>query len=68
MTAPVSTPMPPPPTLDRAWIAAHIPHDGVLYVPVSSIEDSLTVPTCRERWVARNSTRTMRCLRTGPDR
>ncbi|WP_175730472.1 hotdog family protein [Burkholderia ambifaria] len=34
MTAPVSTPMPPPPTttLDRAWIAAHIPHDGAMCV------------------------------------
>ncbi|MFP3503030.1 hotdog family protein [Burkholderia sp. SIMBA_062] len=33
MTAPVSTPMPmPPATLDRAWIAAHIPHDGAMCV------------------------------------
>ncbi|HHY6931539.1 TPA: hotdog family protein [Burkholderia ambifaria] len=33
MTAPVSTPtQPPPPTLDRAWIAAHIPHDGAMCV------------------------------------
>ncbi|NIF45791.1 hotdog family protein [Burkholderia sp. Tr-862] len=33
MTAPVSTPMPPPTTtLDRAWIAAHIPHDGAMCV------------------------------------
>jgi len=24
--------MPPPPTLDRAWIAAHIPHDGAMCV------------------------------------
>ncbi|EDT37350.1 hotdog family protein [Burkholderia ambifaria] len=31
MTATVSTPMPPP-TLDRAWIAAHIPHDGAMCV------------------------------------
>ncbi|UEP34334.1 hotdog family protein [Burkholderia ambifaria] len=32
MTAPVSTPMQPPTTLDRAWIAAHIPHDGAMCV------------------------------------
>ncbi|RQZ16032.1 3-hydroxylacyl-ACP dehydratase [Burkholderia sp. Bp9031] len=33
MSAPVSTPMPPPTaTLDRAWIAAHIPHDGTMCV------------------------------------
>ncbi|RQR33749.1 3-hydroxylacyl-ACP dehydratase [Burkholderia sp. Bp9143] len=32
MTTPVSTPMPPlaTATLDRAWIAAHIPHDGAM--------------------------------------
>lgn len=33
MSAPVSTPMPPPTaTLDRAWIAARIPHDGTMCV------------------------------------
>ena len=33
MTTPVSTPtQPPPATLDRAWIAAHIPHDGAMCV------------------------------------
>ncbi|RQR38660.1 hotdog family protein [Burkholderia sp. Bp9142] len=35
MTASVSTPTPTPPlmtTLDRAWIAAHIPHDGAMCV------------------------------------
>ncbi|WP_322022387.1 hotdog family protein [Burkholderia sp. BCC1977] len=31
MTTPCSTPMPPSTaTLDRAWIAAHIPHDGAM--------------------------------------
>ncbi|RQS50800.1 hotdog family protein [Burkholderia sp. Bp8984] len=32
MTTPVSTPMPAPApaTLDRAWIATHIPHDGAM--------------------------------------